>query len=331
MEAPQQQSLDAKRAESSRPFHGEGIIKDPNLAAMHRERCNTIVNDAKELRERGVSLGPFLEIGAGSAQRSIALLNNFPTDGVATDISLQSLRDSRYILSLMNYARKPMLICCDAHHIPFMANTFQFVFAYQALHHFENPIPVVAECYRVLGKGGYFYFNEEPMDSPVLRLLRGNRSLSRPPTRLQRLGYKLRVEKIFWDDGAWERSLGMTEARFDIGLWREALRPFSRVSLEISRRLRLHTDLHRPLLNTLLASITGGNVKGPCEKAEGEPASSDFRERLICLDCRSTQLVQEGGGLLCANCRRAYPIIDGIIRLLPRAIEAQLYPASSSN
>jgi SAM-dependent methyltransferase len=95
----------------------------------------------------------------------------------------------------------PMLISCDAHHIPFLPNSFQFVFAYQTLHHFENPIPVLAECYRVLGKGGYLFFNEEPMDSRFRRFLRGKRILSHPPTRMQQLGHHLGVEKIFWDDG----------------------------------------------------------------------------------------------------------------------------------
>ena len=47
-----------------------------------------------------------------------------------------------------------------------------FVFAYQALHHFAQPVPVIAECHRVLGQGGHLFFNEEPMDSPLRRMLR---------------------------------------------------------------------------------------------------------------------------------------------------------------
>ncbi|MBI5207166.1 MAG: class I SAM-dependent methyltransferase [Candidatus Firestonebacteria bacterium] len=185
---PNQQNLEAKRAESKRPFSGENILKDEGLNSMHRERAKMILTDLKELEEiKNISsFNPFLEIGAGSVQRSTALMNNYLVNGVATDISQNSLLDTPYILSLLNYKRKPMMICCDAHYLPFLSNTFQFIFAYQTLHHFENPIPVIDECYRVLGKGGYFYFNEEPMDSILRRLLRGNRMLSHPPTRLQR-------------------------------------------------------------------------------------------------------------------------------------------------
>jgi ubiquinone/menaquinone biosynthesis C-methylase UbiE len=188
---PPLQDVSAKKAESQRPFHGESILKDHGLSSMHRERANAMLADLETMRQRNVSFDPFLEIGAGSVQRSAALVNNYPVQGVATDISQNSLRDIPYVLSLLNYERKPMLVCCDAHHLPFLPNSFQFVFAYQTLHHFENPVPVAAECYRVLGKGGHFFFNEEPMDSSFRRLLRGKRMLSHPPTRLQKLGYRL--------------------------------------------------------------------------------------------------------------------------------------------
>lgn len=322
---PKHQSLEAKRAESKRPFSGENILKDQNLGSMLRERASTMLNDLKALQEKSVSFSPFLEIGAGSVQRSAALMNHYPVDGVATDISQQSLRDTPFTLSLLGYARSPILICCDAHHLPFLPNTFQFVFAFQTLHHFENPVPVVAECYRVLGKGGYFYFNEEPMDSPLRRLLRGNRVLSHPPTRLQKLAYRLHAEKVFWDDGALERSLGITEARFDMGLWREALQPFIETNLEVNRRFRIYTNLYRPILSSFLASIIGGNVKGLCLKTDGESVVGDFHERLLCLDCHSTELSHEDEQLHCENCGRVYPITDNVIRMLPEELENQLF------
>jgi SAM-dependent methyltransferase len=321
-----EQAVSAKKAESERPFHGENIIKDEALNSMHRERARTILNDLEKLKLRNVSFDPFLELGAGSVQRSSALVNNYDVRGVATDISQNSLRDAPYILFLLDYKKKPILICCDAHNLPFLPNSFQFVFMYQTLHHFENPIPVTKEIYRVLGKGGHFFFNEEPMDSFFRRLLRGKRMLSNPLTRAQKLGYGLGVEKIFWDDGEHERSLGMTEARFDKGLWIEALRPFEIVDIEINRHLKFHSDLRKQSIGSLLAGVIGGNVRGLCMKIEGEVVSEDINKRLMCLTCNSTKFKHlKENQLVCENCSRIYPVTEDIIRMLPQELESIFY------
>jgi SAM-dependent methyltransferase len=281
--------------------------------------------DLATLSELGVSFSPFLEIGAGSVHRSAALINNYPVEGVATDISQHSLRDTPYVLSLLGYDRKPMLVCCDAHHLPFLENTFQFVFCYQTLHHFDNLVPVVAECYRVLGQGGHFFCNEEPMGSPLKRFLKGKRQLSHPLTRVQRLAQRFGLERIFWDDSALELSLGITEARPEIGLWREAFRPFARVTVEISRKLKLRSDLYRPFLPAFLSGVWGGNVWCLCYKAGGSPAVDDFGERLMCVDCGSSQLKSTAeDGLRCSGCDRVYLADEGVVRMLPQELEAQL-------
>jgi SAM-dependent methyltransferase len=318
------QSLNAKIAEFKQVPHRGNLLKDQNLISIHRGRANAMLTEVQELTKK-VTLNPFLEIGAGCIQRSAALINNYSIDGVATDIAQEVLQDAPYTLSLLNYKRMPMLICCDAHHLPFLSNTFMFISAFQMLHRFTEPAPVIAECYRVLGNGGYFYFNEEPMDSSLRRLLRGKRLLSRPPTTLQRLAYSLGVEKIFWDDGASERSSGIIVERFDMDLWRRALQPFTEVATDINRKLKIHTDLKKSSLSSLLAGLIGGNIKGLCLKSEGEAVMEDFRKRLMCLDCGSIQLSQtEDKHLCCENCGRIYPITDGVIRMLPKELEAQL-------
>jgi len=318
------QNLSAKIAEFKQiPYRGS-LLKDQNLISIHRGRANAMLTELQELREK-VSLNPFLEIGAGCIQRSAALINNYPIDGVATDIAQQMLQDAPYTLSLLNYKRMPMLICCDAHYLPFLSNTFMFISAFQMLHRFTDPAQVIAECYRVLGKGGYFYFNEEPVDSSLRRFLRGKRVLSRPPTKLQRLAHSLGLEKIFWDDGASERSSGIIVERFNMDLWRRALKPFTDVDIEVNRKLKIRTDLKESGLSSLLANLIGGNIKGLCLKSEGEAVSMDFRERLMCLDCGSTHLSEpEDKQLNCENCHRMYPITDGVIRMLPKDLEIQL-------
>jgi uncharacterized protein YbaR (Trm112 family) len=124
-----------------------------------------------------------------------------------------------------------------------------------------------------------------------------------------------------------ERSLGMTEARFDIDLWREALKPYTVIDIEVNQKLKLRSDLQRPLLNSFASGLIGGNVKGLCFKEDGEPATENFYERLSCLDCRSAQLSRKDNKqLVCENCGREYPISDGVIRMLPKQLELELYP-----
>ena len=325
---PPKQSLSAKKAESNRPHHGESILEEKRLSDMFGQRARDLLDDVGKLVDQKVVLDPFLEIGAGSTQRSTALINNYKISGVATDISQKSLQDSPYILKLLNYNEKPILICCDAHSIPFLPNTFQFVFAYQTIHHFQNPIPVVAECHRVLAKDGHFFFNEEPADSALRRFMRGNRLISDPLTPLQKLAQRLGVIKLFWDSGAVERSLGMTEARFDFGLWQMTLAPFEILDIEVNQKIKIHSNLRHPRLQVGLSRILGGNIRGLCIKRNGEPRSGDFRERLMCLDCQNQLPLKSGDQLVCEHCGRVYPITDGVIRMLPKDLEVQLHGTS---
>jgi len=326
---PDLQPLSAKRAEAERPYHGSRLLKDEKVAAMFRERADTAIRDLEVLANRGVRFTPFLEIGAGSVQRSAALIHRWHAQGAATDISMHSLRDMPEMLMLLGYQHGPMRICCDAHSIPFEDNTFQFVFCYQTLHHFPNPVPVVAECHRVLGSGGWFFFNEEPMDSPLKRFLRGGRHLSHPMTPPQKIAHGLHVDRLFWDDSALELSLGMVEARFDIGLWRQTLRVFDKVEVETSKKFRLRSDLYRPYIAATLSGIWGGNVMGLCHKSTGIPTSEDFSRRLRCVDCYSSSLSREEGIVRCVHCGRRYPLEDGILRMLPKDLDSSIFGVSS--
>ncbi len=320
------QSLAAKLAEAERPFVGYHILASEAYAAPLRERAALALSDARALADRGIALSPFLEIGAGSGQRSLALQNACGATGVASDISRSALRNAPYVLSVLDYVELPLLLCCDAHRLPFLPCSFAFVFAYRTLHHLNDPEPVVAECYRVLAKGGHWFCNEEPLDTPLKRRLRGDRVLSRPPTRLQRIATRLGIERYFWDDVAVERAAGITEARFLPATWRRALRPFAHVEMEINRRLRVHTDLRRPGLSRWIAERVGGNVKALCRKEEGEALSGPPTARLMCLRCGATMHLgaRDEPFLTCTACGRRYPILNGILCMLPDALETAL-------
>ena len=121
-EARDRQSRRAKIAEIRfRPFLGE---RASAYGTMFRERAFKILADLKELEGRGVTFSPFLEIGAGSVQRSAALMNYYSADGVATDISQGALQNAPYVLSILGCDSGPLRVCCDAHHLPFLPNTF---------------------------------------------------------------------------------------------------------------------------------------------------------------------------------------------------------------
>jgi SAM-dependent methyltransferase len=323
---PDQQSLAAKKAESQRPFHAEEVLENKDIAKRFTDRANRMLDESRRLERLGVNFNPFLEIGAGSVHRSAAMINNFPVDGVATDISQNSLKDTPFVLSLLGYTQSPILICCDSHHLPFLPDTFNFVFALQTLHHFTNPIPVLQECYRVLARGGHIYFNEEPMDSSLRRILRGNRMLTEPPSYFQKLGYLLKVQKVFWDEGAHERALGMVEARFDIDLWRESLHQFQIIEFEVNQHLKFKSDLYQPFISSFLSGLVGGNVNGLCRKETGEEAGNNVLQRLMCPDCFGTLPYNQVQSSLCCNhCSRMYPFENNILRILPKELEYKLF------
>lgn len=104
------QSASAKKAESQRPFHGKAVLEDPVVRERFYARANALLADLKVLDGKNIQFSPFLEVGAGSVQRSAALINNYTSEGVATDISQKSLQDTPYLLSMLNYKRSPMLI-----------------------------------------------------------------------------------------------------------------------------------------------------------------------------------------------------------------------------
>jgi SAM-dependent methyltransferase len=321
---PEFQDLSAKKAETRRQYLGSRML-EPGYGADLMSRADLALQDMHSLSDE-VEFSPFLEIGAGSGIRSLVLERDFSAQGAATDISQNALQNTFFSSVLLKASRIPLLICCDAHTLPFLPETFRFVFAYRTLHHTPNPVPLVAECYRVLGAGGYFFCNEEPLDTPLRRILRGDRTLTSPTSIFQRLAYKLGAEKVFWDDGAWERSVGITEARFDRWLWLEALRPFEQVSVTVNRKLKIRSDLRQPKWKASLSGWIGGNVRLLAHKTSGKRATGNFLERLMCLDCGSVlPPPNQGSPLACSVCGRVYPSSNGILRVLPLDLEQAIY------
>ena len=110
----------------------------------------------------GVIATPYLEIGAERCQLSLVMENDLGCSGAALDISFDMLKSCEFYGEKFFKPRKPRRISADAYRLPFLSASVPFVFCYETLHHFPDPVPVVREVLRVLTPGGIFFFDEEP-------------------------------------------------------------------------------------------------------------------------------------------------------------------------
>lgn len=88
-----------------------------------------------------------LEVGAATARDSLAL-SELGADAVALDYSPAALALAR------RTAAGVILVCGDAHDMPFRDGVFDFVFSQGVLEHFRDPGPLLSEQARVLAPGG---------------------------------------------------------------------------------------------------------------------------------------------------------------------------------
>ena len=119
-----------------------------------KSRMETTQANMTRLKERGIPLTPYLEIGAERGQRSLVMENEMGASGAAADISFDMLRSCEYYKDVFGKNRIPMRLCCDANNLPLRSNSLPYVFCYETLHHFPEPGPILAEIYRVISPGG---------------------------------------------------------------------------------------------------------------------------------------------------------------------------------
>ncbi len=103
-----------------------------------------------------MAMTPYIEIGAERCQRSLVMENDLACTGIALDISFDMLRCCEYYAHRFNKPRLPLRICADAYRLPFASGSVPFMFCYDTLHHFPDPVPVIKELFRVLSPGGPF-------------------------------------------------------------------------------------------------------------------------------------------------------------------------------
>lgn len=300
------------------------------IQAVLAERMATTVAQMSALRERGVQLSPYLELGAERGQRALALENDLGLTGAAVDLSLDMLRSCRHWAEVFERTRLPLRICCDANRLPFRSESLPFVFCYEFLHHFPDPAPLVAEAFRVLAPGGYFYFAEEPVRRRLhLGLYRAPKlhsTTSRRASRLRRL-----VDSFCAVRQCNETAWGIIENdAIPLSSWRRALRPFA----EREATTRTLRGLQVPLEGAAvwawaLAELFGGEIRGLCRKSGELPeVSSPVTDCLVCPRCLSEGVEQRlvAEEFACPACRTTYPVVHDVLMLFEPAALAELYP-----
>lgn len=271
-----------------------------------RDRMKETFNQMRLLKESGITLSPYLDLGAERCQRSLVMENDLGATGLAVDISYHMLKSCDYYKDVFNKSKVPLRICCDAYSLPFMTNSIPFVFCYETLHHFPDPAPIIKEVYRVLASGGWFFFDKEPYRRTLyINLYKREKNLCRQKRYSQRISLSTsEIEKIFYKitykikkicDGFFSEKI-LTETKrgiiendnLSLNLWRKALSLFEEKDVKLQSPNRVDSELFNPrhykellspgcinseLFNPehpirfLLAYLFGGAISGICRKA----------------------------------------------------------------
>lgn len=139
--------------------------EDRNLGALRLVR----VLDA--LRE---STGNTLLLGCGAGRYARALSRELPGRSVVGgDLSLTALREA------VATGGGPFYLALDAQNLPFTNESFGAVVFLDVLEHVPDPEVLLAECTRVLRRGGVLHYFLPLEDEPgtLYRLLRNNRPI----------------------------------------------------------------------------------------------------------------------------------------------------------
>lgn len=322
------------RQQTGGPQLLEGELDRDGIERRLHTRMERTLSDMRSLESLGVRTSPYLELGAERCQRSLVMENDLGVTGVAADISLDMLESCVYYQQVFGKKRAPWRICCDAYDLPFRTGSIPFVFCYETLHHFPDPIPVVREVHRVLAPGGWFFFAEEPyrrfLHARLYKSAMPHSARSATRTKLRTL-----VDYFLSDLNSNEVSFGVIEnLDIPVGLWRRALEPFAEKYVELATLKGIRANLFGQRLSPRngAAVLFGGSLGGRCRKAGCLPgAAMSVADALVCPDCRleaesSLSERSAAGGYKCGVCGASYRTRNDVALLLRPGKLAALYP-----
>lgn len=302
------------------------------------DRMNTTYHAMQELKDQGLVLSPFIELGAERGQRSLVLRNDFGADGFAIDISFAQLGTMTHFAELFGKKELPVRVCCDAYHLPFRNGSFPFAFCYEFLHHFPTPIPIVREIFRILSDG-YFFFDEEPFKRMIQLKLYQQKHKIYSQKRLGRNRLVRCIESFISEPYYDEVEHGILENHnLSLEEWNTALSVFEEKHVRLTSAAgKISSELGRKVnLSNFFSFVLGGTISGLCHKvSQLDKTHVDIYNLLGCPDCTipiknqgydRAPLSRHPGFMKCDSCGSEFPIVDDIIILLPREEFRQLYP-----
>jgi ubiquinone/menaquinone biosynthesis C-methylase UbiE/uncharacterized protein YbaR (Trm112 family) len=298
------------------------------------ERMKETFEHLSALREKGVSISPYLEIGAERGQRSLVMENDLKCTGASLDISFDSLRSCEHYGKIFNKNKTPLRICCDINNLPFMDNSVPFVFCYQTLHHFPDPASILREIHRVLLPGGNFFFSEEPCKKMLhLNLYTKKEASSKNESKKIRTIDKI-IDYFFADKHYIETDFGITE-NFDVSIraWKKSLSAFEIKEMKVKTPVFGDVDLCNTgnFPKVILAYLLGGLLSCICRKSGNNSGNNiQIIDTLACTVCRlkrnESRLARKDSFFECNKCGNKFPVIDGVIFLLSNDKFKELYP-----
>jgi uncharacterized protein YbaR (Trm112 family)/SAM-dependent methyltransferase len=311
---------------SMQHFLPDALSGEETLVLL-KKRIEKSRSDFSSLRDSGVILQPYIEIGAERCQRSLLLENEFKSSGIAMDISFEILKFADVVAHELGYKKMPVRVACDVNDLPVRSDSTKFVFCYQTLHHFPDPSLITQQIQRVLSNRGVFFFAEEPVRPALAEHLRFYNRKGHKLNALEKLLNRLGILHIISTSGDFERSYDVLEMEFDLKTWEHTCDGFKEVAFEVSK-IKLTRD--PKALKNKLANLVGGNITGKCrifKDAKESPKIENVIDMLTCPVCSCSPLeIIKSHGLYCTNCEIHYPEIDGIIFLFDPALGKELYP-----
>lgn len=290
-----------------------------------------------DLKSKGISVSPYLEIGAARGHRALVLENELGCEGAATDISFYSLKSCVYYQALFRRQRMPLRICCDANQLPFMPDSVPFVFCYETLHHFPDPTPILEQVYRILAPGGCFFFDEEPFQQKMHIPLKKMSSLYSKNAR-QRNRLLRALDYLFSVRSCNEIEYGIIENhKISIKQWEDSLRVFDKHTAGIVSIGSLSTNLleSRRSIKRSLCDLLGGTISATCFKDITKESTINhqgvsIKDVIVCPDClhdgKEVKLLWNDEEIRCPQCASIYRFFDDILLLFPRHLLVELYP-----